>query len=193
MRGTHSYLGRNRRTAPRPRTRSRARGGRGASGWFPVRVGETERDPRWRRAGGSTEIAGVAAKPRRRKGEDEKKKNKEEEDSFVARDEHEAFVRSPEFWRKCGAVRWVGLVSGFRFIEATGVRRQTGWVGGWVRSWALGSWWFQVSDETTATWAGAVGKRLCLRVKLPEMLYDGIRVLSCVPSLSKKIAGRSQS
>lgn len=31
-----------------------------------------------------------------------KKKNKEEEDSFVARDEHEAFVRSPEFWR--GAV-----------------------------------------------------------------------------------------
>lgn len=138
-----------------------------------------------RRGGGETK----EAEGRGRK----KKKNKEEEDSFVARDEHEAFVRSPEFWRKCGAVRWVGLVSGFRFIEATGVRRQTGWVGGWVRSWALGSWWFQVSDETTATWAGAVGKGLCLRVKLPEMLYDGIRVLSCVPSLSKKIAGRSQS
>lgn len=190
MRGTHSYLGRNRRTAPRPRTRSRARGGRGASGWFPVRVGETERDPRWRRAGGSTEIAGVAAKPRRRKGEDEKKKRIKKRRIRLL---HETSTRRSFALPSSGAVRWVGLVSGFRFIEATGVRRQTGWVGGWVRSWALGSWWFQVSDETTATWAGAVGKGLCLRVKLPEMLYDGIRVLSCVPSLSKKIAGRSQS
>lgn len=47
-----------------------------------------------RRGGGETK----EAEGRGRK----KKKNKEEEDSFVARDEHEAFVRSPEFWR--GAV-----------------------------------------------------------------------------------------